>query len=341
MADDRRKPRWDRRLLAALALSLLIHFAVVGGPGWRLPLMNDEPDMSATLRAQIAQPRPQAAAPQPAQRRARKPRPAPARDAGPVAAAAEQPGAEPAHETAAAPPPAAATPIAAAPAEIALPHQGRIRFLVTRGEGEQGLQLGVSVHSWRHDGATYAIQNVTETTGLVALFKPLKVVLTSEGTVGADGLVPREYRAERNGQAAEAARLDRESMRVVLSDAGKVRREAAMAEGAQDLLSHVYQIGLMGAPASVEMMIATGKNYSRYVFELVDAEKLATRFGELRALHYRTLAGEGEQTTEFWLARDYRNLPLRIRHIDRKGDIFDQTAVEIEIEGTRLAERAE
>lgn len=340
MVDDRRKSRWDRRLLAALALSLLIHFAVVGGPGWRLPSMNDEPDMSATLQAQIAQPRPQAAVPQPVQPKALKPRPAPVRDVAPTAPAApvvEQPAAEEAPVVA----PQPAAPVAAAPAEITLPRQGRIRFVVTRGEGEQGMQLGESVHGWRHDGATYVIQNVTETTGLVALFKPLKVVLSSEGAIGAGGLVPREYRAERNGQAAEAARLDRESMRVVLSDAGRVRREVALAEGAQDLLSHVYQIGLMGTPARVEMMIATGKNCSRYVFELVDAEKLATRFGVLRALHYRTLAGEGEQTTEFWLAPDYRNLPLRIRHIDRKGDIFDQTAVEMEIDGTKLAERAE
>ncbi|MBA3902078.1 MAG: hypothetical protein C0522_00135 [Rhodocyclaceae bacterium] len=334
----------DRRLLAALALSLLIHFAAVSGPGWRLPLMNDEPGMSVTLQAQIAQPRPQAAAPpRPVQPKARKPRLAPVRDAAPVAPAApmpEQPAAaEPAPAPIAAQQPAA--PIAAAPVEITLPRQGRIRFVVTRGEGEQGMQLGESVHSWRHDGTSYALQAVTETTGLVALFRPVKVVLSSEGTIGAAGLVPREYRAERNGQAAEAARLDPESMRVVLSDAGRVRREAAMTEGAQDLLSHLYQLGLMGAPARVEMMIATGKNYSRYVFELVDAEKLATRFGVLRALHYRTLAGEGEQTTEFWLTPEHRNLPLRIRHIDRKGDIFDQTAVEIEIDGTGLAERAE
>lgn len=334
----------DRRLLAALALSLLIHFAVVGGPGWRLPLMNDEPDMSATLQAQIARPRPPAVAPapQPAQPQARKPRPAPAREAAaaaPAAALPEPPAAEPAPAAQAVAP--AVTPPAAAPAEIALPRQGRIRFLVTRGEGEQGMQIGQSVHAWRHDGAAYSLQTVTETTGLVALFRPVKIVQSSEGAIDAGGLAPRDFRVERNGQVAEAARLDRESMRVVLSEAGQVRRETALAEGAQDLLSQFYQIGLMGRPARVEMMIATGKNYARYVFELAGEGRQATRFGELRTLHYRTPAVAGEQATEFWLAPEHGNLPLRIRHIDRKGDIFEQTAVEIEINGTPLAGRAE
>jgi hypothetical protein len=303
--------------------------------------MNDEPDMSAALQAQIVRPRPPAAAPAPpppAQPQARKPLPAPEREAAaaaPAAALPEPPAAEPA------PAAQAVAPQAAVPAEIALPRQGRIRFIVTRGEGEQGMQIGQSVHAWRHDGAAYSLQTVTETTGLVALFRPVKIVQSSEGAIDAGGLVPREFRVERNGQLAEAARLDRESMRVVLSEAGQVRRETALAEGAQDLLSQFYQIGLMGRPARVEMMIATGKNYARYVFELAGEGRQATRFGELRTLHYRTPAVAGEQATEFWLAPEHGNLPLRIRHIDRKGDIFEQTAVEIEFNGIPLAGRAE
>jgi hypothetical protein len=167
----------------------------------------------------------------------------------------------------------------------------------------------------------------------------VKIVQSSEGAIDAGGLVPREFRVERNGQLAEAARLDRESMRVVLSEAGQVRRETALAEGAQDLLSQFYQIGLMGRPARVEMMIATGKNYGRYAYEAVGDETLATRFGELRTWHVKTPALPGEQAMELWLASDYRNLPVRIRFMDRKGDVFEQNAIELEVDGTKLAER--
>ena len=335
----------DRRLLAALALSLLIHSALVGGPGWRLPI-GDEPGASALLVAHLA-PRPGhvAAAAQPVRPKARKPRPAAARDVlavpAPVVAPPAAPAQAPPVEAApvSAPPAAVAAPAAEARVETAWPRQGRIRFVVTLGEGEQGMPLGESVHRWSHDGASYVLQTVTETTGLIALFRPLRVVMVSEGAIGPDGLAPREFRVERNGQAAEGARFDREGSRMVLTSAGVARREMPLDPGAQDLLSNAYQLGLLGIAARLELMVATGKNYGRYAFEAVGEERLATRFGELRTWHLRTPAMPGEHATELWLAEDHRNLPVRIRHIDRKGDIYDQTAVEIEIDGVRMAER--
>lgn len=338
----------DRRLLAALALSLLIHSALVGGPGWRLPI-GEEPDASAMLVAHLA-PRPGPAAtlaPRPVRPTARKPRAAAARDVVAAPAPAAEPPAAPAEvppvETApvSSPPTAVEAPAAEPRAEIAWPRQGRIRFVVTLGEGEQGMPLGESVHIWSHDGASYVLQTVTETTGLVALFKPLKVVMLSEGAIGPDGLAPREFRVERNGKVAEGARFDREGLRVVLTNAGVARREVPLDPGAQDLLSNAYQLGLLGIAARLELMVATGKNYGRYAFEAVGEERLATRFGELRTWHLRTPAVAGEHATELWLAEDHANLPVRIRHIDRKGDIYDQTAVEIEIDGVRMAERPE
>lgn len=125
----------------------------------------------------------------------------------------------------------------------------------------------------------------------------------------------------------------------MLQSGGGVAREAPLVAGAQDILSQIYQIGLTGAAARIELMIATGKNYGRYAYEAVADEKIATRFGELRTWHIKTAALPGEQAMELWLASDYRNLPVRIRFIDRKGDVFDQNAVELEVDGTALAER--
>jgi len=86
-------------------------------------------------------------------------------------------------------------------------------------------------------------------------------------------------------------------------------------------------------------MIATGKNYGRYAYEAVGDETIATRFGELRTWHVKTPALPGEQAMELWLASDYRNLPVRIRFLDRKGEVFEQNAVEFEADGARLAAR--
>jgi len=340
----------DCRLLAALGLSLLLHATVVSSPGWRLPLFN-EPELSGSIEAHLApkpvpapQPPPVAEArpqPQPVARKPPSPEPKPVESAEPVAAA-PAPASEVAAAPAAAPaPPQATAPVVVAPAQVESPwpRQGRIRFAVMRGEGEQGMQIGQSTHTWQHDGATYTLQAATETTGLVALFRSVRIVQSSEGTLAADGLVPQAFSVERNGKPAERARFDWAGRKVTLQQGKGDGREAPLTAGAQDILSQIYQIGLAGAAARIELMIATGKNYGRYAYEAVADEKIATRFGELRTWHMKTPALPGEQAMELWLASDYRNLPVRIRFVDRKGDVFDQNAVEMVIDGMALTER--
>ncbi len=330
-----------RRWLLALALSLLIHLMVIGSPGWRLPSF-DEPGAGPILEAYLAlQPAPAFAPapvpPQPATApKPRPPRPMPEATPPAVSAAAPEPAAVP--EPVA--PPTPAVPAAApTPVELPWPHQGRIRFAVTRGEGEQAMLVGESIHIWQHDGEAYSVRTQAETVGLAALFRPVKVVQLSEGRLGPVGIVPVAFRVEHQGKVAEGARFDWENMRVTLYAGERVRREAALSVGAQDMLSQIYQMGLYGKAAHVELMVATGKSYGRYAYETVGDETLATRFGELRTWHVRTPGLPGEQIMELWLASDYRNLPVRIRFLDRKGDVYEQNAVEFEVDGARLATR--
>ncbi|MBM3392511.1 MAG: DUF3108 domain-containing protein [Betaproteobacteria bacterium] len=334
----------ERRWLAALVFSLLFHLTVISSPGWHLPFFDTREStlLEARLAPQPAQRPPPPApvlAPQPAPPPLPRAQPQPRRMPAPPVAEPAPPSAEPAPQAEAPAPPVAAPPAAATPVPVDLPwpRQGRIVFAVTRGEGEQGMQLGQSTHAWRHDGIGYRLETVSETTGLVALFRTMRIVQTSEGRVGPEGLLPETFSVERNGKAAEGARFDRAAMKIALTSAGQPRREAALAGMAQDLASQIYQIGLYGAAARVDMLIATGKNVGRYAYEAVGDETLATRFGPLRTWHVKTPAMPGENAMELWLAQDYRNLPVRIRFADRKGDVYEQNAVELEIDGARLA----
>jgi len=333
----------DRRWLAALVFSLLVHALIVSGPGWRLASFDNRE--TVVLEAHLApKPAPRPAPPPPVLAPEPAPPPLPKARTQPRRAPAP-PAAEPAPQPIEAapqadlPPPAVAPPAPATPTSVDIPwpRRGRIVFAVTRGEGEQGMQLGQSIHNWHHDGIVYRIETVTETTGLVALFRTVRIVQTSEGRVSPEGLQPVTFGVERNGKPAEGARFDRAGMKIALTSGGQPRREAALAGLAQDLVSQIYQIGLYGAAARVDMLIATGKNVGRYAYEAVGDETLATRFGPLRTWRVKTPAMPGEQATELWLAQDYRNLPVRIRFSDRKGDVYEQNAVELEIDGARLA----
>ena len=57
-------------------------------------------------------------------------------------------------------------------------------------------------------------------------------------------------------------------------------------------------------------------------------EEIVVPAGTLRTLHLRA---PGVNTTELWLAYDYLLLPVKIRHVDNKGNSLVQVATEIQL----------
>lgn len=200
-----------------------------------------------------------------------------------------------------------------------------MRYVITRGEG--GFVIGQAVHSWDHDGFTYRLKSMTETIGLAAVFKPVQVFQSSQGEVTADGLRPREFRHERAGSIDTA---DFDWTRRVVRYAA---REDSIVAGTQDMLSMYYQLVLL-APQSgvIEMPIATGRKLEIFRLEVLGEETLTLPGGERRALHVRTRSSN--DTIELWLRTGAdaasRGLPLKIRFIDRRGDIYDQIADDLD-----------
>jgi hypothetical protein len=210
---------------------------------------------------------------------------------------------------------------AAAPAELALPPRGEIVFTVTR--GDPPAIIGRSVQSWELGNGSYRIASVTETVGLAALLRPVRVDSESRGRIIASGLEPALFSSQRQ---------DKKSGERVEFDwaAGLARfgngNTSPLPAGSQDLLSFNFQLGWLSKTG--DMSIATGKKLGRYRLELIGEELLETKLGFLTTLHFRA---PGETTTEVWLAPAHHLLPVKIRHIDKKGESYDQLADEIRI----------
>jgi len=322
-----------RPFAVALAISLALHLLVITGPAWELPTLAEllEPDQGPPLDAHlVAHPGPVAAKPKRV-----KPKPQPAvPDEGKVSrgdtpAAAEAPPA-PVEEDL-----PAAEPVAALPAtEMTLPGFVRIEYRVTMGEA--AFPIGRAVQEIRHDGAQYSMRNDAETTGIVSLFRPARIVNVSAGDVVASGLRPREYWVRRDNGKGEAGHLDWEAGQVRLDNGRNYPLEA----GTQDLLSMFAQLALMDIAGNpISLPVATGKKVERYDFAVVGRERIATPRGERATLHLRNRQPDGREATEIWLGMDDGRLPIKIRHVDRRGDIFDQVAVRIEFEETKEGTR--
>ncbi|MGB0128786.1 MAG: DUF3108 domain-containing protein [Rhodocyclaceae bacterium] len=344
-----------RTFLIALVCSLLLHFGVIAAPGWHLPGETEPAAMLLQARLIPSAPRdlPPAAVPatppraKPAPRVPRiAPKPRQALPHTPMVARAgetspsptqEPPAQVPAGDHGAAdvasdpaatalpgPPPAAAS----EEIDVLLPGEGRIRFDVIL--GSRGFVVGQAVATWHLDDKTYSIRNVAETVGLVSLFKRAKVTQTSEGLVSAAGLVPQEYALVRDDptKIGEAVYFDWTARKIKSFRDGR-QREAELLDGSYDILSLIYQFAWFPPKASpLEIPVATGKNYSTQYFEVLGEENLALRLGRFRTLHLR-VGRSGDNITEVWLGLDYKNLPLRIRHTAKNGDVYEQQAVDV------------
>ncbi len=210
------------------------------------------------------------------------------------------------------------------PAEPRLPARGTIRFRVDYGDAD--FEIGVARHAWEIEEGRYRLRSVVETTGLAWLLRSVSIDMESLGVYSEAGLKPDVFGVRRGGKKArERALFDWDSMRIRVAD----RPDQALVDGAQDLLSFYYQLGFMDLTQPfLTLPVATGKKFGVYRLENLGDETIEIPLGVLRTRHFRT-SGENVNTTELWLAYDYRMLPVKIRHVDNKGGILVQVAAEI------------
>jgi hypothetical protein len=316
-------------LLIALAASLGIHAAALFGPTIELTTEPESLPLLAELRPlpkSLVEPLKKTEKVAKAKARAAVRKIEAAASPTPVLSvpeASRELVAEPEPETE--PEPSAPIPVAdPVPPPPRLPPRGIIHYRVDY--GDRNFEIGKASSEWEIIDGAYRLSSVTETSGLVWLFKPYRITMESRGRLTDVGLKPESFSIKRNGvEAGEKASFDWEQMLVrVGDDAPQI-----MIQGTQDLLSFNYQLGFMPHPeVGSTLPIATGRKYGIYRLEVLGDEDIEIPAGVLRTLHVRA---PGVNTTELWLAYDYLLLPVKIRFVDNKGDSLVQVATAIQL----------
>ncbi len=225
---------------------------------------------------------------------------------------------------------AAAAEPAGPPVELVLPRQARIVYQVSM--GERGFIIGESIQDLRQDGASYQMCSDARTTGLAGLLKPVGMVNRSRGAIVAGVLQPADFSVERPGGKVDSAHFDWAAGQVALSNGRSFTLETAT----QDMLSMFAQLALSlslssGEAQTISLPVVTGKKIDHYQFTVVGEERLATPRGERAAVHLRSGPGDGKESTEVWLGRQDSLLPIKIRFVDKRGDVFEQIAASIDL----------
>lgn len=223
----------------------------------------------------------------------------------------------------------AAQSLALAAATEKWPASGRIIYRVYY--GDDGLLLGRTTHQWKHAAGRYRMQSLVETTGMAALIKDFRYQQRSEGTVSERGLRPERYSVEQKGKPKQAARFDWKRGKVLI-DRGDSHREAKIGKGDQDVLSLWHQLARVPLKAVPRTLtVVTNKAAAVSVVRDMGVETLNLPMGETAARHVAVHSDDGNVKVDLWLAEGNKNLPVRIRIEDSKGEILDQQAERIEL----------
>jgi hypothetical protein len=333
-----------QRIIAALAVSLIVHALFLWVPHFELPSVSPElPPLMAKLEPVSRQVRSPAA---------KKPRSKPAAPApvaqspivekdvnavpaeSSVAAASSVTEADSLAALATEVPAASSAVVAAssvaeatpaAPPRPPLPRHARLRFEVKL--GSDGMVVGETIHTLEFDDGQYKLDSTTQTIGLARMVKSFTLKQTSWGMSDGQLLFPRKFTEEKtdeNGTRSYQATFDRDKNKLIFADG----KEVDMPTDAQDMLSILYQFPPLPAEGDVlPISVTNGRNLDKYRFEVTTDETLITRMGKLHTVHFRKLQPAGKEGLEIWFSQEYRLLPVKVRHIEPNGKVGGEAII--------------
>jgi hypothetical protein len=219
---------------------------------------------------------------------------------------------------------------------ISLPRKGRITYTIYL--GTERFSVGRTIQSWEFNGTEYELASVSETTGIVELFRAQRLVYLSKGRLIAGGLQPESFLVSRTrrGRTEEAfVRFDWNAHTLKLVNPPH-HREMPLPPAAQDVVSFMYQFALSPpAPGLIRLAVTNGSRFETYELEVLAEERIETPLGVLNTLPIRQVRRPGSESVALWLATDHYHLPVRLRFFDRAGNPSgEQIAERIEIDET-------
>ena len=249
-----------RRLASFIALSLLAHLMVLYGVRLELPQRVNEP-LPLDVRLQPTAPAPPVRLrPRPHPHAAPKPAVLPPVDPRPMLTAPAQIATAPTFDSA---PPEISEPAVVEPLPVApptaepskpepklapvparrLPRRGEITYVLYLGSDK--FDVGRTQQTWVINGDRYRLTSISQTTGLAALFIRQRFDYVSSGRLTPNGLRPEFFGTERQRSGkteAVAANFDWNALTMTF---GEPQRSATLPSDAQDIVSFMYQLGLM------------------------------------------------------------------------------------------------
>ena len=168
-------------------------------------------------------------------------------------------------------------------------------------------------------------ESKTRTTGLISLFKRIRVVEQSRASVHEGSLRPLHYHYHRqhgDNKTVVTVEFDWEKGRIANTASDHTWHLGTIPGILDKMLYHIILMhDLASGARDIEYQIADGGKIKRYRFEVLAEETLDTRLGELETLKLRHVRSDSKREQTFWCAPALHFLPVRVESQEKDGSI--------------------
>ena len=189
-----------------------------------------------------------------------------------------------------------------------------------------GMKIGQIDETYTRNNDHYTLTSTTTPLGLLAVFKPEKVFLSSSGLITKQGLRPQHFNHKRGVDASKeiSAEFDWATQQLTLIHQAQ-RAQLALPEGTQDRLSAMYQFMFLRLEnvATLDFPMTNGNKLDSYHYAIGARQKIDTPAGKFDSRYLDSQGKPGESRTEIWLETQH-NLPCKMIITDASGDQFMQ-----------------
>jgi len=192
---------------------------------------------------------------------------------------------------------------------------------------KSGMQIGRIEEVFAQSKDRYTITSTTRATGLLAIFKPGRIIISSSGLVDAHGLRPLNFNDLREGEESmnRSAEFDWNARQLTLIHQTQ-RTAMPLPDGTQDRLSAMYQFMFLplAKADTLSFNMTNGKKLDVYNYRITPDQSVTVPLGTFKALYVASVPESGSSRTEIWLAAEHANFPYKMVITDPDGGKLSQ-----------------
>lgn len=198
----------------------------------------------------------------------------------------------------------------------------------------RGIKLGEVREVFTREGDRYRIVSTSKPVGLLAVFKPETILVTSEGEITPEGLRPQKFTHSREHAPEKNNRADFDWPRGILtvSDRAGVR-QLPLPPLTQDRLSVMYQF-IFSPPqpgTPLDLQVTNGSKLQPYRYLIDPAGMAKVPYGELHTWYLHTPPEPTPWKSEVWLATERNFFPAKVALTEDNGNLIVQVLRTLEI----------